>query len=334
MAALAAGIPALPAAAIGIGGSAAFGLTPARAGTGAAASYFSMTIAAGQSAGDTVIISNQGTTSEKLDVGRSLGVTAPNGGGVYGPANRRCSGPACWLTGLPSSVTLAPGTRELLHFSVAVPAGTADGQYLAGITAEPAVRPAPVQVGSNGKARAQAVIVEQVTVGVAVTVGNLSQLQTQLQVPGVNGEAIGPMARLNIQLRNTGQTFSGGKATASCTAAGHRRSYTVFTNLILPDSHAQIAVDAPGLPEGSTVPCSVLIRYGKGLTVRWSGMVALPGTPATRIVHTGPGTYAVVPVSGIPGWAIALLITGGLVLAAVLLLFLLLLRARRHRPTA
>ncbi len=331
MAALAAGIPALPAAAIGLGGPDAFGLTPAPDG-GRLASYFSMTITAGQSAGNTVIISNQGTATENLKIGRALGVTASNGGGVYGLAYQRCTGPACWLTGLPRTVTLAAGARELLHFTVHVPAGTADGQYLAGITAEPAVRPAAVQIGSSGKARAQAVIVEQITVGVAVTVGSLSRMRTHLQVPRVTGEAIGPTARLNIQLRNTGQTFSGGKATASCTAAGHSHSYTVLTNLILPHDQAQVAMNAPGLPEGSTVPCSVVISYGKGQTVRWSGPVALPGTPATRIVHTGPGTYAVVPVGGIPGWAIALLIAGGLILAAVLILLVLLLRSRRHRP--
>jgi hypothetical protein len=293
-----------------------------------------MTIAAGQSAGGTVIVSNEGGTSERLKIGRSVGLTAPNGGGVYGLAYRQCSGPACWLAGLPGILTLPAGTRLGLHFTVHVPAGTADGQYLAGITAEPVARPAPVPVGSNGNARAEAVIVEQVTVGVAITVGPLSRMRTQLTVSGVTGQDIGPTARLNLQLRNAGQTFTRGKATTSCVAAGHRRSYTVLTNLILPHDHAQIAVNAPGLPEGSTATCSVRIEYGTGLTARWAGRVALPGAPATRIVHTGPGSYAVVPVGGIPGWAIALFIAAGLVLAAVLLLVVLLLRTRRHRLAA
>ncbi len=70
------------------------------------------------------------------------------------------------------------------------------------------MRPQPVQVGSNGKSQAQAVIIEQVTVGVAVTVGSLPQLITRLQIPGVSAIAEGKTARLNISLSNTGQTFA------------------------------------------------------------------------------------------------------------------------------
>jgi hypothetical protein len=211
---------------------------------------------------------------------------------------------------------------------VRVPRGTDDGQYLAGITAELAKRPRPTKVGSNGKATARAVIIEQVTVAVAVTVGSPSRLTTRLRIGGVSGAAIGPTARLNIALDNTGQTFAHGAGKAICTSAGRRHSYAVVAATVLPHDHAVIAVNILGIPEGHTVPCTVGIRYGNGLTAGWAGMVTVPAPPRTRIYHTGPGAYSVVPEGGIPAWAIALSFLGLLVLAA---LAVLLLRTRRRR---
>jgi hypothetical protein len=322
LAALAAAFPALPAGAIGTGGAEPFGLNPAPSSSGRAESYFNLAAGAGQSAAATAILSNLGHKTEKLKLSRSLGVTAANGGVGYSLAPGPCTGPDCWLAAVSRTVTLAPGTRERIPFTVRVPAGTAHGQYLAGITAELAAKPKPVKVGQHGNASAKAIIVHQVTVGVAVTVGNLSQLRNRLEIPGVSGQAIGRMPRLNVGLRDTGQTFSGGTGTASCTAAGVRHSFRVATNTILPGDQAQIAVNAPSLQEGTTVPCAVRIHYGKGQTVRWSGTVTLPKLAAARIVHTGPGAYSVIPQNGIPGWAIALIIVGGLAIAGVAVLLI------------
>jgi hypothetical protein len=222
-------------------------------------------------------------------------------------------------------VTLAAGTGEKLQFRLHVPARTAHGQYLAGVTATPAARPQPVQVGSNGKAKASAVIIEQMTVGVAVTVG--SGLRTRLKIPGVSGEAVGSIARLNIRLDNTGQTFAHGAGKAACTVAGKSHSFTVVAPTVLPHDQAVIAVDAPGLPEGATMPCMVRLGYHDGLTASWAGSVTVPAPPRGRIIHTGPGAYSVVPAGGIPPWAIALLIVGVLVLAGMAVL---LLRTRRR----
>jgi hypothetical protein len=76
------------------------------------------------------------------------------------------------------------------------------------------------------------------------------------------------------------------------------------------------------------MPCAVRLGYGNGLIARWAGSVTVPAPPRTRIVHTGPGAYAVVPVSGIPVWAVALLAIGALVLATLLVTVVVLLR--RH----
>jgi hypothetical protein len=324
---LAAVVPLLPVAAAGAGGNGQFGLTPVPDSAGHVAPYFVMTVAAGGSAAGTALISNLGQATVKLKVSRSTGVTAANGGSAFSRSFRSCSGAGCWVSGLPREVMLPAGNGEKLQFMVHVPAGTPPGQYLAGLTAEPAVRPGSVRVGSNGKATARAVIIRRVTVGVAVTVGSLSQMTTRLRIPAVSGQAIGPTARLNIELANTGQTFTHGTGKASCTAAGQRHSFAVHAATVLPHDQAVIAVNAPGLPEGATMPCTVRIGYGHGLIVGWAGSVTVPAAPRSHIVHTGPGTYSIVPDAGIPPWAIALLAVGVLVLAA---LAVLLLRMRRR----
>ena len=321
--ATAAAVAALAAAmawpSIGPGGSGIgnFGLTPAPNGQGHVAAYFSLTVPAGRSTTSTVVVSNLAGTSVKLRIGRSSGVTAANSGSAYSPILRGCSGPACWVTGLPSVITLPARTKEWLNFRVHVPARTIPGQYLSGITAYPAAKPRSVRFGTNGKAKAQAIILEQVTVGVAVTVGKLSTLATVFRIPGVQGAIEGPVARLNIQLENTGQTFAHGTGKASCTAGSKQHSYTVYADTILPHQHALIAVNAPGLPEGATVPCRIHIHYGNHQTVSWAGMVAIPSPSGNRTIHTGPGAYSSIPAAGVPGWAIALISVGGLILAGI-----------------
>jgi len=304
LAALTAVIPASPAAAARAVGNGQFGITPAPGGNG----------------------------SVTLRIGRSAGITAGNGGSAFNPSFGGCSGSACWVTGLPGTVTLPAGMGDRQPFTVHVPVRTAPGQYLAGITVESAASPRSVQVGSNGKgAVARAVIIDQVTVAVAVTVGSLDQLTTRMQIPTVTGVAIGQLGRLNILLRNTGQTFTGARGRASCTAAGHGYAYTVIAGTVLPHGQAAIPVNAPGLPKGRAVSCTVLLGYGHGLTVRWAGTVTVPALPATRIYHTGNGAYTVVPAgSSVPSWAIALMIIGVLALAVMAVLLRRLRRGPGH----
>ena len=321
--------PVLPAAAAPAGGNGQFGLTPVPDSAGRAAPYFMLTMAAGESATDTALVSNEGQVAEKLKLSRATGVTAGNGGSAFSQEFQGCSGTSCWVSGLAGEVTVPAGAAERLQFTVRVPAGTPPGQYLAGLTVEAATPPPSVQVGSNGKATARAIIIERVTVGVAVTVGVLSRMTTRLRIPDVTGEAIGPTARLNMDLANTGQTFAHGTGKASCTVAGKSHSFAIYAATVLPHDQAVIAVNAPGLPEGVTMPCAVWLGYGNGLIARWAGSVTVPALPRTHIVHTGPGAYSVIPNNGIPAWAIALIVIGVLVLVLAAWAVVL-LRLRRH----
>jgi len=280
-------------------------------------SYFQLAVAPGQAVTATLVVANLGQRTRTLALRHAIGATAGNGGSAYFPSPGRCSGPACWVTGLPSQVTLPPGYKELVEFTVRVPPKTRPGQYLSGIAAAPVARPKPVSLGSNGSSSAQAIVLDAVTIGVAITVGDLSSLVRRLSVRGVQGLTEGQVARLNISLYNTGQTFAKGTGQASCRAGGRWRHYPVYAGTVLPSDHALIAVNAPGLPEGTTLSCAVRIRYGQYHVVSWSGPVTIPGAPAGRYIHTGNGAYSLVSSNGIPAWGTALIIIGLLILAGI-----------------
>lgn len=311
---------------LGIAGQ--FGLAP----MGQHGEYFQLAVAPGHAATAAFVVANLAKTSQTLTLGHATGITAGNGGSAYLPASARCSGPACWVTGLPGRVTLPANGREEVAFTVRVPLGTRPGQYLSGIAAGSATQSAPVQLGSNARGpAAQAIIHNAVTLGVAVTVGDLSTLVSQLSIRGVQGVDEGPVARLNISLYNTGHTFSRSTGQATCQVAGRLHSYRVTAGTVLPGDHALIAVNAPGLPEGKTLQCAIQLRYsGQHDTVqvvRWSGPVDIPGAPAGHYVRTGAGSYALVS-DGIPAWGIALIVLCVLLLGAVCFL---LYRQRRPR---
>lgn len=305
-----------------------FGLMPAPAPDGQPRPYFNLTIPPGRSAWDTAIISNEGTRAERLKVTISRGVTAANSGSAYESITGKCAGAGCWITGLPTTITLAPGARKTLAFQVTVPARTRPAQYLAGITAQSAIRPRAVRVSQNGHTAARAVIIDQVTAGIAVTVGPLSQMRTALLISAVSAGWIGPTPRLYIPVHNPGQKFDRATGTISCTQNSRRHSYRVIMETVLPGGSAVLPVNTPGLNTGPA-QCTVRLHNRAGTTFTWSGIVNVPSRTRTTIVHTANGAYTSLPQHTVPPWAIALIVLGALILAAVLAQFVL---RRRQRP--
>lgn len=321
LAALAAPGPARAASDIGYG---QFGLAPSPSAGGQPRPYFNLQVSPGQTATDTVVVSNLSKAAEEVRLSTSDGITATNSGSAYEPTGPRCKDSGCWISGLPSVVTVAAGASKSLPFQVRVPAGTQPAQYLSGITAQLDAPHQAVHVGGRHSS-AKAIIIDQVTVGVAVTVGQLSQLRTVVRIGPVTGSWIGPVARLSIGVTNLGQTFAQASGTVSCTSRGDRHTYPVTMNTVLVNGGAALAVNARGLSTG-LIPCTVSLRDNAGHTVTWSGTVRL-GTPTlTRTYRTAKGVYVSLPQSTMPPWAIALMIIGALIVA---LLLVTLLRSRR-----
>jgi hypothetical protein len=318
-----------PASASSALGPGPFGLAPAPTATGQLRPYFNLTIGAGESASDVVIIRNDGTATERLRVGTSSGLTAANSGSAFGGFSPTCTGVGCWVTGLPATVTIAPGTGLAVGFRVTVPAGTPPAQYLAGITAVAAAPSRPVQVASRGHVSFRVVVVAQVTVGVAITVGSISRLRTNLAVPAVTAGSIGSLQRLYVHVRNTGQTFARASGTVSCRAGGQDRLFRVVVDTVLPGGEAVLPVNAPGLG-GGTLPCTVRLHDDVGHAVDWSGTVGVTTPARVRTVHTGVGAYSTVPDNSVPAWAIALMVIGALILAALVSVLVVYRKAGRR----
>jgi hypothetical protein len=317
-----------------IGGPTPFGLTPAPAANGQAPPYFTLSLAPGQSATHTVVVTNLGKSRETLKLSRSTGTTAPNSASAFDDSFVPCVGTGCWVGGIPPLVTLAAGTSKSIPFTVTVPARVPAKQYLAGITVEIRTPPAPVVVGRNGRASARAIVIDQVSVGVAVTVGALAGMKTSLQIPAVTGGADGSIPRIYVQLHNIGQTFTHARGTAWCVVKGTRVSMPVTSDTVLPGQRAVLPINALGVGLGTTVPCTVRLDYGAGLIATWSGNLTTPTVATTKIVHTGLGTYSNLPAhTGVPTWVVIATVIGALLLVAIacMLLLLLLRRRRRHR---
>jgi hypothetical protein len=318
-----------PASALAATGPGPFGLTPVATAAGMPRPYFNLTVAPGQATKDIVVVTNGGTTTVQLKIGTGAGVTAQNSGSAYYGLSARCTGAACWVTGLPTTVTLPPRTGKALGFTVNVPAGTEPAQYLAGITAELAARPAAAPAGTKGSASAKVIVIDQVTVGVAVTVGARAQLKTALAVSPVTAGWIGSTPRLYIPVRNPGQTFVKATGTVSCQPSGQSaHSYRVIMETVLPGGGAVLPVNAPGLRSG-TMTCTVRLDDGTAQPVVRSGLVTLAAAKQVKLVHTANGVYTALPSSGMPVWAIALMVLGGLILAA---LVVVVVRVSRARP--
>jgi hypothetical protein len=329
--ALAAVGTAVPARAGGGVRGGSFGLTPTLTSGGRPRSYFNLTVPPGKTTRDTAIISNTGSRTQRLKITISPGVTAANSGSAYQTAPGGCTGASCWVTGLPTAVTLAPGERRALRFRVAVPADAQSAQYLTGITAESLARSSAVAAGSNGQASAKAIIVKQVTAGVAITVGALTQMKTALAVAPVSAGWIGHTPRLLIPVHNPGQTFVKAKGTISCRVHDRPHSYDVIMQTVLPGTNAVLPINAPGL-SGESVPCKVRLREGTGPAALWSGTVTLPSRTQKKIIHTGNGAYTTLPDNTVPPWAIALMVLGALILTALLVLLVLQRKHRQRTP--
>lgn len=320
-------------AGIGGAGTPGFGVSPRPIPHGAPRAYFSLSLAAGQSARDAVIVTNSSAVRETLKLSPSIGTTAPASGIAFRGYFKPCAGTGCWITGLPATLTLAPHAAKTVPFTVTVPAGSPHRQYLAGITVQPAGNPAPTTLGSRGATRVQAVIVHQVTVGVAVTVGKLASLATRIQVASVSSTAIGAMPRLLIHERNVGQTFVHATGEATCKVDVREARYAVGSDTVLPGEGAVLVVNAQGLPPGKRISCTVRLEAEHGSSASRTESVAVPSIVPVKIVHTGPGVYSTLPKpAGTPTWVYALI--GAVAVLVLALLAVLIVLLHHRRPAA
>jgi hypothetical protein len=298
-----------------------FSVAPALTADGEARPYFQLAAAAGHTVMDVVAFANTGEATERLRVGVTDGVTATNSGSAFGPLTSSCSGTACWVAGLPKTVALAPHTQEEIEFAVRVPAGTRPAQYLAGITATPATAAAPGKVKNSGHGATQVTVVPRVVIGVAVTVGDLASLSTRAAVTGVTAGWVDGIVRLTVHVRNTGQRFAKGSGNLVCGTGGATHTFGLSMDTVLPGQAAGLPVNGTGLGQGSW-RCTAHVRDSGGVTDSWAGAVTVASTKPAATKRVGRNDYVAPDSPGIPVWAVALMVLGGLILVSVWAVFL------------
>jgi hypothetical protein len=313
-----------PASALGSGGGSGggakgtagfadqFAVGPAERGTGL--SYFNFTVPeGGGSVAGAMSVTGEDHSVIRLAVARADGDTADDSGDAYSVAPKGgCAEVACWIRGLPVTLDLAYKQVTIVSFTVVIPRGTSPGQYLAGVSVEPAARP-KVPRGGHG---AISLLVHRIVIGVAVTVG--SGYPHSLSIPDVTGTRIGNNPGLIVEEKDTGRAFEHpfGAVTLR-TPSGRSLKFNVRSGTVLPGNGAGLGVHAPGVQPG-TYPASAYLYYDLGHKIaRWSGEVVIPG--AKKVIVVPPGSKVLVVSGGIPAWAIwalallsALLLGGGL----------------------
>jgi hypothetical protein len=287
--------------------------------------YFTYTLEPGGTATDRLVIANTTDRAERLKILISNGATAHNSGDAYMPSSA-CRDLGCWIHGLPSTFTVAPKSHKTLRFTVSVPAGAARRQYLAGITIRPASTPAPARLSTQNGVGARVVIIRELTVPVAATVGNLQALRSRLVVTGVRASTT--TEQIIVTERNVGETFVHARGRAICVAGSRRFAYPLSSSTVLPGSTAQLAVNAPDLVRGTTYRCTATLDFGGAKAASWRGTVTIPKNGPPKVVQTGPHRYSTLPKQGVPRWAIALIAAGAAIVLGLLVVIVVLLRRR------
>ena len=298
---------------------------PDRSGAPRGVGYFTPVVKAGKSRIERLLLTNPGTNDCTVLLAPAAGQTATNSGDTYVPVASKsaCAGVACWVTGFPSSVIVPAKGRVVVPFTVAVPQGTAAGQYLAGVTATPAKGGAAPAAESQVQVR----VTTRVAVGVAVRVPGT--LAAHLTIPSVQIDTSHTPAR-NIEIveANSGNTWEHPHGTFTARLGEKTVNLPVSSRTVLAGGHATLALAADTVAAG-TYPSRVELQYGDNQVAVWTGELTF-GPPAA--VADASGTIVVTQTDP---WAKAIMfIVLGVGLLIVVLLVMVLRRRRRDRPEA
>ncbi|HZP27456.1 MAG TPA: hypothetical protein VFC99_00775 [Acidimicrobiia bacterium] len=314
-----------PAHAAGPTGCQAVHAGPRLAADEANASYFRLTLQPGEQIAKAVLVANPQPYPCAVTLHAAYGQTATNSGDTYPVPDGQCVETSCWLTGLPTTVTVPAGARVDVGFVVTVPADAPSGEYLAGVLVEPAAPPPSPRVSGDGQVGVA--VAAHVAVGVAVTVPG--PLSPKIVIPTVTLDVSSGTPILGIPVRNLGNTWEHPIGGARVHVGNRVLSFGVRANTVLAGDEALIPLPIDGVARGEH-ETEVVLSYGNGLKATWHGTLGYP-TPPARATPSSE-TSATAASAGLPVWALALI--GGLGFGVVLLGFTLLVVTRRRRGHA
>lgn len=257
-----------------------------------------------------VKVDNPTKIPQNLELSPVDSLQSPEGGEAYGTTD---VGPARWVTGLPSSVTLAARQSEMVPFTVSVPATAVVGDHLAGIS----VSSVPAATPNGG---AVATIDNRVVVGLAVEVGK------GMPAMKIHWAKSPTQGRVVVSLSNPGTTWLHPKGSIS--AEGHQ--WATEAETVLPKGTVHLVASTPGLTAGQHHISVVL--SSTGVTATWNGEV-LVGSDSAATPLTPTGTHAL-PGSAAATYLTDVKIAAPVVIGAILVLMLLRRQKRQKRSLA
>jgi hypothetical protein len=274
---------------------------------------------------EALIVANPQRYACKVALLPAYGQTAINSGDTYPAATsrRHCVETSCWLSRLPTTVTIPARTRRTVSFVVSVPTRTRPGQYLAGVVAQPGMRArAPQRRTGFGAA-----VIARVAIGVAMTVPGPQR--PHLTIPAVTLDTSGKTPLLRIVVRDPGNTWEHPAGGAVIRVGKARRIFGVRSSTVLPRDSATLPLPVAGVPRGGW-PTLVELWYDHHRKKAvWRGKLGYPTPPKAASGDSAQRDLVVVG-SGVPTWAKALIVgLAGSVLALLLIAFWLYRRRRR-----
>ena len=292
---------------------------------GAPASYFSLTLPAGATDQQAVLLANPQAYACRVFLTAAYGKTAANSGDTYPPApTSGCIRTSCWIHGLPTAITVPAHSRLNVPFGIVVPAGTLSGDYLAGVLVRPALAPR-AQPALRRRHGIGAVVTTSVGIGVAVRVPG--PLHRRLTIASVSLDSSGATPLLVVVEHNAGNAWehpAGGAVFRNTSGAASR--FGMRSRTVLPGDSAALTLPVNGLRAGSH-PTTVTLWYdNRTKRAVWRGTLDIPfsTTPGS---HPAPHQVVIV-TSRTPGWIIVLAagLTGAVALLLTALLVVMLRR--------
>jgi hypothetical protein len=228
---------------------------------------------------------------------------------------------------------IAPSEQRLIAFSMRPPAGTAPGQYLAGIAAYVANEPSDEAiVTAANQAGAGINLQTRYVIGVQIDVPG--EWRPSLAITGASALEQPSGTKLGIDLRNNGDIFLKPTGSVTLTDASGKQLLTqpIRIDTVLPGTEMVYPIAWPGVPAAGTYDVIVELAYADDLVASYRGQIAVSDDAPVAPPRAGDPLAAVAPMTpppaSVPTWMIYTL--GLLLLAVVILLALNLLRNSRR----
>jgi len=295
--------------------------------------YFTYTAKAGETIDDEALVISTGGEAVTLKLYAADAITAIGGGTAFAGRDEDRTGVRAWVRPSLAEVSLSPGGRQTIPFTVVVPAAAAPGDHVAGLVVE-----APPKQGQSGGV--QTSVTERV--GVAVVVRIAGEAREELALGGICLNQETGSNYFQVPVANNGNILS---RPSGEFILQRQRGSEVFRKpidpaTILPRDATFLRIDAPSDPGTGRYTAIVHLNQTDGRVAEESsdirirdekvnGCQATDAIPAATAVVLG---QEVVRDEGDDGGlpVLTLSLVGVVVLLAVLLITSEVLRRRRR----